>query len=128
MRRTLRYGALWHAVGRALIVAIIVLSLAPLPAPPLGVDQGDKLGHVIAYCALMFWYAQLHADRRALAWRAAAFVALGGALEIAQSFTPYRQADWLDLGADAAGVALGFVLGVGRAGTLLARAEKWGRR
>jgi VanZ family protein len=120
-RRAVRHFGAWLALARALIVVIFILSLAPLPAPPLDVDQGDKIGHLLAYFALMFSYAQLFATRRALAWRAVAFVAMGGAIEVLQSFTPYRHADVLDLVADGAGVALGLALGLTRAGDWLQR-------
>ena len=107
--RALRFPRFYLAIGRALIVVILLLSLAPLPAPPIDVEQGDKIGHALAYFALMGWYAQLFDARRALLWRAAAFVALGGAIELIQHYVN-RDAEWLDLGADALGVALGLAL------------------
>lgn len=122
--RALRHPRLYLAIGRGLITLILFLSLAPLPAPPLHVEQGDKIGHAIAYLVLTFWYAQLFDARRDLLLRAAAFVALGGLIEIAQSFTSYRSAEWLDFFADDAGVAAGLALGLSRAGGWLAHLER----
>jgi VanZ family protein len=56
-----------------------------------------------------------------LAAREASLVAitLGGLLELLQSFTAYRSADWADLAADALGVVLayGALLALDRAAT-----------
>ena len=120
--RALRFPRAYLALGRALIIVILVLSLAPLPAPPLHVEQGDKIGHALAYFALMGWYAQLFDTRRALFWRAAAFVVLGGAIELVQPYVN-RDAEWLDLGADALGVMLGLLLAFTPAAALLQRME-----
>jgi VanZ family protein len=119
---TLRYPRVYLALGRALILVIIVLSLAPLPAPPLHVAQGDKIGHALAYFVLTAWYAQLFDVRGGLLWRAAAFVALGGAIELVQPYVN-RDAEWLDLGADLLGVLLGLMLALTPAARLLQRLE-----
>lgn len=37
-------------------------------------------------------------------------LAYGGAIEIAQSYLPPREGDWLDLLADAVGISLGLLL------------------
>jgi VanZ family protein len=122
--RELRYARLWLAVGRAGIVLIVLLSLLPLPEVPVHVEQGDKLGHLAAYFVLTGWYAQLYGTQRELARRAFGFVLLGGAIELAQALTPYRSAEWLDLVADSAGVALGCALGMTRAARWLQSAER----
>ena len=119
--RPLKYLPVWLTLGRMGIVAVIVLSLLPLPQIPAVPPQGDKIEHVLAYAVLTFWYSQLCADARALAWRAVAFAALGGALEIVQGMTPYRSAEWLDFVADAAGALLGFIAGLTPANRLLQR-------
>ena len=121
--RALRHLPLWLWLGRAAIAAVILLSLLPLPrlvhAPP----GGDKIEHFATWLALMLWYGQLCADRRSLALRALGLLALGVAIELGQALTKYRSAEWLDLAADALGVGLGYLLGLGRAGLWLARAD-----
>ena len=118
--RPLRHRALWLGIGRFGIVLTVVLSLVRLPPTGLDIEQGDKIGHLLAYFVLTAWYAQLCATNRALAWRAAAFVALGGVIEVLQSFTQYRAAEWRDLLADAAGVLGGVLVGLSPARNLLA--------
>ena len=77
-------------------------SLTPAsPSPP----GSDKVGHLAAYGALMFWFAQLYARR--VPW-AAGFVVLGVALEFAQGWTGYRSFDVNDMLANTAGVGLGW--------------------
>lgn len=108
---------LW--IGRALIVVILVLSLGRLGPAGLPVPNGDKWGHLLAYAALSFWYASFIFDWRGRIWRAGAFVALGAMIEGLQSLTAYRSAEWADLAADGAGVALGLILAMTPLGQLL---------
>jgi len=95
-------------VGWTMLAAIVWLSLTPSP-PSLDVTFGDKLGHLAAYGSLMFWFGQLYASRSARAAYALAFALMGVALEFAQATTGYRSFEVLDMAANAAGVALGWV-------------------
>jgi len=122
--RTLAHLPLWLWLGRAAVLAVIVLSLLPLPALRHAPAGSDKVEHMIAYLALTLWYGQLCADRRALALRALGLVALGAAIELLQGLTKYRSAEWLDLAADVFGVSLGYLLSLGRAGLWLARVDR----
>lgn len=110
--------------GLALDVAPAVLALScmfwlgliplkSLPGPDF--EFADKLWHLVAFGGLTgllarafcyFGRAPLLAAREATA----ASVALGGMLEVLQSFTPYRSADVGDLLADALGAVLAYVL------------------
>lgn len=90
-------------------LAVVVLSLRPIPDPLR--DVSDKLLHVLGYAAMAAAAAGFcHEPRRLLGWAALA-VAIGGALELAQAFVPWRSADPLDAAANAAGAALGWLLG-----------------
>ena len=61
----LRWRRLWLAIGWTMVITIIYLSLAPVSIPgPEGVNA-DKWCHVIAYGALMLWFAQLYESRAA---------------------------------------------------------------
>ncbi len=115
----LRFEAHYRWIGRALILLILVLSLARTGPAGLPVPHGDKWGHLIAYAALSYWYASFIRDRCGRIWRALAFVALGAMIEILQSFTSHRSAEWADLYADALGVALGMSLALTPLGRLL---------
>ena len=100
---------LWLAAGWAIVVAIVWLSVTPAP-PELDVTQGDKLGHVLAYAALMFWFCQLSAARNARIGYAIAFLALGIGLEFVQGALGYRSFEMWDMLADAIGIAVGWLI------------------
>ena len=104
----LRYPRLWSALGWLLAAGVCVGSLIPgnhLPSP--GIE--DKAVHFGSYLLLMVWFAGLY-DRRHHVTIAVGLVALGFALDGLQTFVSTRQFDMLDVGANAAGVAAGFVL------------------
>ena len=95
----------WLLAGLALVVSWLALS----PAPPDGLDTGwDKLNHASAFAALtvvaVFAFPR---SPRSLWLLLAGLLCFGGAIEIAQSFTPTRNAEWGDLLADAVGIAAG---------------------
>jgi hypothetical protein len=89
-----------------MVGAVVWLSLTPSP-PQVDFEQSDKLGHLIAYGALMFWFSQLYAGGIRL-WYGVGFITLGIALEFGQSATGYRSYDLLDMAANALGVLLGW--------------------
>ena len=98
----------WRAIGVALVMLVIWLSLTPHPIE-IPVENGDKLGHVAAYATLMVWFAQLDTRYRMRVAYAIGFVLLGVALEFAQRLTDYRTFEVADMGADAAGVLFAWV-------------------
>jgi len=100
---------LWVAAGWGIVAAIVWLSVTPAP-PEIGLTEGDKLGHVLAYAVLMFWFCQLDAARRMRIAYALAFIALGIALEFVQSALGYRSFEAWDMVADAAGVGGGWLI------------------
>ena len=119
----LRARQLWLFVGWTLVFSVVYLSLAPVSIET-GVEQGDKFLHAFTYGALMVWFANLYerlARRRMLA---AAFVAMGIALEFIQGWTGYRNFEVADMLADAAGVAAGWALAPPRLPNFLRGIEK----
>lgn len=114
-------------MGATLIAAIFYLSLTPAPIQ-IPVEEGDKLGHVVAYATLMLWFAEIHpALRRRLAC-ALAFVVMGIAIEFLQRATGYRSFEVADMMADAAGVAAGWAMAPPRTPNLLRWLESlWSR-
>ena len=99
---------LWLAAGCAIVAAIVWLSLTPAP-PEIELTQGDKVGHILAYAVLMFWFCQLNAARHVRLAYAFAFVALGIGLEFVQGALGYRSFELWDMAADAAGVGAGWL-------------------
>jgi VanZ family protein len=101
---------LWLGIGALLVLTVIYLSVAPdVPAVPG--KMGDKVGHVIAYAVLMFWFMQIYVARGPRLLAGILLVALGIALEFAQAHTGYRHFERADMIADALGVAVGWLLG-----------------
>lgn len=94
-----------------MIVAVVVVSLIPPPSMPEVAFEGiDKVEHVVGYFALSAMAAALFAPMRTRARIAAALVALGIGLEVAQgAMTSTRTSDLLDALANTVGVVLGLV-------------------
>ena len=93
-------GWLWAA-------AIVFLSLTPSP-PDTGVEHGDKLGHLLAYGLLMFWFCFLYRYRYTRLAYGIGWIAVGIALEFAQGATGYRSFEVADMMANSLGVLLGW--------------------
>ena len=113
----------WLLLGWLLVLFVVYLSLTPDPVQ-LAVEQGDKFGHVLAYVALMFWFANLYEGLTRRIQFALGFIALGVALEFVQRWTGYRSFEVADMAADAAGVAVGWVIAPPRLPNCLHVTEK----
>lgn len=96
-----RFARLGLAVA---VVVITVLALMPANEVPVG-SGWDKLDHWTAFFTLSF--LTNHAFPRRTFWQIAlALVAYGIGIEIAQYFTPDRDADAMDVVADSIGVLI----------------------
>ncbi len=99
----------WRALLAVLVGVTCFFAFTPRP-PELPLAPSDKLQHIAAFaclaaCSLLCARAGWRA-----AWAAAlGLLAFGGFIEIVQSFIPSRSADWLDLRADALGIACGLL-------------------
>ena len=95
--------------GVLLLLLCVITGLALAPVPPKQADLGwDKLNHLCAFSALA---AVAFLGRVGGAVRiAVGLLTYGVLIEVLQSFTPTRSAEWGDLLSDAAGIALGLVL------------------
>jgi VanZ family protein len=113
----------WFAIGWLGIAAVIYLSLTPNP-PKLDLEQGDKLQHLAAYGSLMLWFAQLAVARNRRLWTGIALIGLGVGLEFAQLALEYRTFSYADMVANAAGVAIGWLLATSRLPNMLTVAER----
>jgi len=97
----------------ACIVGILVLALAP-PSTPMPGTGWDKSNHVLAFATLAFLAHKVWPERTLLILLG--LLAYGALIEVLQSFTPNRYAEWSDLWADGLGLL---------AGELLARLVWW---
>jgi len=91
------------------VMVCVVCYLAVSPQPPKNVDLGwDKLNHATAFTALtLAGCFGFPGSRRTVMGVLLGLLALGGLIEIVQYFVPGRSCDWLDLAADAVGMACG---------------------
>lgn len=88
------------------VAAVSVLSLLPQrDLPKVGVS--DKLEHAVAYFALAVFGGFAWRERRSLFALLALLVAMGGAIELLQVFSPGRSPDPIDAFANGAGAAAG---------------------
>ena len=126
MNPRLKYQRLWLTLGFLLIGLIWYLSLTPDP-PDTGIEQGDKLGHFLAYGLLMGWFSQIYQRRRARLGLMLAFIAMGVLLEFIQGMLGYRSYSYADMAANTTGVVLGLLLARGSLARLLERAEQFCR-
>jgi VanZ family protein len=95
------------AVGWLLVAAIVWLSVTPSP-PKVDFESSDKIGHLLAYALVMFWFAQLYAARPARLGYAGLFIVMGVSLEFVQRGLGYRTFEVFDMLASSAGVLLGW--------------------
>lgn len=103
----------------------IALSLTPPLQVGVGLPQGDKLGHFLAYALLSAWAVWIFAGARQH-WRAAlALCVLGVAMEVAQgAFARDRMMDGYDAIADALGVLAGLLFAFGPGSRVLQRLDR----
>jgi VanZ family protein len=95
------------AGGWLYAAAIVYLSLTPKPPDP-GFAYGDKLGHLLAYSLLMFWFSWLYRKRYTRLAFGIGWVTLGIGLEFAQGMTSTRSFEFADMAANSLGVLLGW--------------------
>lgn len=123
--RAFRWPRLWLGLWGLMIAAVVVGSLVPSSSLPQTQFPGaDKLEHLLGYAALSGYAAMLFDSRRAQATAVVGLVLLGVLIEGAQAaLTVSRQADPIDMLANAAGVALGQVVRMTGAAGLLQRID-----
>jgi VanZ family protein len=105
----------WAAVRRLSFwlfwPALMLVVWGELTPHPPAIAASDKLLHFLAYFGLSGLATAAMGRVRSALVIVLVLIALGGALEIAQSFTG-RDAEWLDEAANAAGAILGALMGL----------------
>ncbi|MCK4705572.1 MAG: VanZ family protein [Gammaproteobacteria bacterium] len=108
---THRYHKHWLVIGYALVTLVIYLSVTS--TPPLAdieIPYFDKVGHLLAYFAMMAWFAQLYHTKKQRVIYAFSFIALGIAIEFVQSFDPARMTEFADMVANTSGVVIAILI------------------
>ena len=98
-----------HRIFVGYVVAMVLVFLLPVPTTPLAESRHvDKVIHfgVFLGFALLFYV-----DRHWRVWQTFLIaVAFAGGIELVQWTLPYREGDWWDFVAGAAGAGLGAVV------------------
>jgi len=120
----LKWRFLWLAIGYALVMLVVFLSLTSDPVElELAFQNQDKFFHALAYFGLMAWFAQIYHDKFQRNMIALVFIFMGVTLEYIQGFDPNRYFEYADMVANSVGVALGFVVALTGAKNILVRVE-----
>lgn len=106
----LRYAHIWATLGGVLLAVILVLALLPDPGQ-LPINYNDKIVHALAFMALMLWFSGV-VELRRLPMLAICLAAYGVLIELLQGLTATRRPELLDLGADVAGILLGWIIAI----------------
>jgi VanZ family protein len=93
----------------AIVFAIWALSFLPASGLP-DVPGNDKWHHALAYFAGMFCWGQWFTRPLPRLKLAIFFIAMGALIECLQGLTSYRFFEWLDMLANAVGVALAWLV------------------
>ncbi|MCU0766668.1 MAG: VanZ family protein [Gammaproteobacteria bacterium] len=104
MRRSPSFRWPFRGLLAAALTAITWLALTP--SPPVGVEVSDKVQHAAAFLALALLADLSWPDADYWLPKALPLLAYGALIELAQAGTATRTAEWPDLAADAAGLAL----------------------
>lgn len=102
--------ALWRGLLLAAMLAMLVLCLAPA-SPALPSTGWDKGNHAFGFVVLAVLSHRAWPGRTLIALPG--LLAYAGLIEILQSFTPDRFAEWGDIGASGVGLLIGEVLARG---------------
>ncbi len=94
-----------------LLAAVAVLSISPARyLPPQAFSLWDKAQHALAFLGLGLLGLLAYPGR--LLRLGLGLLAFGGAIELVQAATGWRQGDWADWLADAVGLGAGLALGL----------------
>lgn len=93
------------------IAAVVIGSLTPGVELPVGFWNADKLVHLFAYLWLALLPALIVKSQNRLLLLSFGLILLGCILEFGQMYVPGRIVSLADMGANTAGVFLGFSMG-----------------
>lgn len=125
----LRYTRRWQFAGIAVLLAVLAFALMPaiwfrLEMPDAAFLASDKWLHGLTFAFLTVWFSGQYARRSY--WRLAiGMLAFGLLIELCQRMLSYRNAESMDLLADAVGITIGLAIATAGAGGWSLRLEDW---
>ena len=102
-------AARWRWAFWACTLAVLVLALMPIVPHIMPSTGWDKSNHMLAFAVLAVLGLWAYPGRMVVLLLG--LLAYGGLIEVLQSFTPHRFAEWADVLADALGLIVGAGLG-----------------
>ena len=96
----------YRAIFWLLLIAVAILSMVALDSPQKFFHWQDKLHHLLAYSVLFWFLLGAYIEQYRLWVLAISLAVFSGLVEVAQSYTGYRQADLMDLLANCMGILL----------------------
>ena len=127
----LRYASRWRAISVALLAIVMVGATLPVfwffddkRAALLWFENADKWVHGVGFALLTVWFSGLYA-RRSYWLIAVGLTGFGLLIEMTQRMISYRTADWMDVGANSAGIVAGLVIALVGVGGWGPRLEAW---
>ena len=127
----LQHAPQWRIASILLMAAILTATL--IPAAWFFGDKAsalswfahvDKWLHGVTFLALALWFAGQYRMRSY--WRiAAGLMIFGFFIELCQLMISYRTADWIDIGANTAGIIVGLAAALTGLGGWCLRVEAW---
>jgi VanZ family protein len=98
-----------HKIFVGYVALLVLLFLVPVPTTPLAESNHvDKLVHFAVFLGFALLFYIDHASR--VGWTLLISFAFAAGIELVQLGLPYREGDWWDFVAGAAGATLGTVL------------------
>ena len=97
---------------KVFVVYVLVMILAfLLPVPPTPLEKFDYIDKLVHFGIFLGFALLFYIDRHWRAWWTFLISSgFAGGIELAQASLPYREGDWLDFVAGAAGAGLGTLL------------------
>jgi hypothetical protein len=140
-----RHVGFWRFFSAVILVAVLVAALSPAfwlfdnrAHALFWFQNADKWLHALTFITLALWFAGLYEKRITLAlwfaglyekrnyWRIAVGLMLFGfVVELCQLTVSYRTADWVDIGANTAGIIVGLSVAAAGLGGWSLRFEDW---
>lgn len=125
----LRYATRWRIASIVLLLLVLGATLTPaLWVFPTKREflawfvHVDKWLHAVTFVFLALWFAGQY--RPSSYWRIAfGLIAFGVLIEACQRLVTYRSAEWFDIVADAAGIAIGLLIALAGLGGWSQRLE-----
>jgi len=121
----------WRIASILLIISVLAATLMPVAwlfgdkASALSwIAHADKWLHGLTFFVLAVWFAGLYRPR-SYWWVGGGLMLFGLFVEFCQLMVGYRTADWIDIGANAAGIIAGLAIALTGLGGWSLRIEEW---